>query len=170
MRVAILLCALVGQVFEVASIRPSDPNRPGVPFRIGPDSFSMQGRLKDLILQAYEIEDYQVAGGPAWVQNERYDIQAKAATAVSPHEIRVMLQALLADRFRLKIHREIKTMNGYALTVEKTGAKLPPPKTGLPPDTQGVIQMGGGEMWGRAASLKNLARGLRFELGVPVVG
>jgi uncharacterized protein (TIGR03435 family) len=169
MKLAILLCALVGPAFDVASIRPSDPNRPGVPYRIGPDSFSMHGRLKDLIQQAHEVEDYQIAGGPAWAQTERYDVQAKAAAAVSPHEIRVMLQALLAERFQLKIHRETRTMTGYALTVDRNGAKLPPPKEGLAPDAPGVIQMGGGLIWGRAASMRNLARGLRMELGAPVV-
>jgi uncharacterized protein (TIGR03435 family) len=169
MKLALLLCVLVGQVFDVASIRPSDPNRPGVPYRIGPNSFSAYGPLKALIQQAYEVEDYQVAGGPAWVQTERYDVQAKAATAASPHEIRLMVQALLAERFQLKMHRETRTMTGYVLTVDKNGAKLPPPKAGLAPDAQGAIQMGGGLMWARGASMRNLARGLRFELEVPVV-
>jgi uncharacterized protein (TIGR03435 family) len=169
MKLAILLCAFMGQGFDVGSVKPADPNRPGVPFRIGPDSFSMRGRLKDLIQQAYEVEDYQVAGGPAWVQTDRYDVQAKAAAAASPHEIRLMLQALLAERFQLKIHRETRTMTGYALIVDKGGAKLPAPKTGLPPDTQGVIEIGGGVIWGHGASMRNLARALRAELGVPVV-
>jgi uncharacterized protein (TIGR03435 family) len=169
MKLAMLLCALLGQVFDVASIKPSDPNRPGVPYRVGPDSFSMQGRLKDLIQQAYEVEDYQVADGPAWMQSERYDVQAKAATAASRHEIRLMLQALLEERFHLKMHRETKTMAGYVLRVDKNGAKLPPPQPGFAPDAQGVIQIGGGEIWGRGASMKNLARGLRFELDVPVM-
>jgi uncharacterized protein (TIGR03435 family) len=169
MKLAMLLCALAGQVFDVASIKPTGPNRPGVPFRVGPDSFSMHGRLKDLIQQGYEVEDYQVAGAPEWVQTERYDVLAKAASAASPHEIRAMLKALLAERFRLKMHRETKTMTGYALTVDRNGAKLPPPKEGFAPDAQGVIQMGGGLMWARGASMRNLARGLRMELGVPVV-
>jgi uncharacterized protein (TIGR03435 family) len=169
MKLAMLLCALLGQVFDVASIRPSDPNRPGVPYRIGPNSFSTYGPLKDLIQQAYDVEDYQVAGGAAWVQTERYDVQAKAATAATPYEIRRMVQALLAARFQLKIHRETRAMTGFAMTVDKNGAKLPPPKAGLPPDAMGVIQMRGGEMWGRGASMRNLARGLRFELGVPVL-
>jgi len=83
-----------------------------VPFRVGPDSFSMHGRLKDLIQQGYEVEDYQVAGAPEWVQTERYDVLAKAASAASPHEIRAMLKALLAERFRLKMHRETKNDDG----------------------------------------------------------
>ena len=120
-------------------------------------------------MQAYEIEDYQVVGIPAWAQSERFAIRAKAAQASSPHEIRVMLQALLAERFRLKTHRETKSMAGYVLSVENGGAKLPPPKTGVPPDTMGVIQLGGGEIWGRGASMKNLARGLRLELERPVL-
>jgi uncharacterized protein (TIGR03435 family) len=80
-----------------------------------------------------------------------------------------MLQALLVDRFRLKLHRETKTMSGYVLSVDKGGAKLPPPKADAPPDSHGVIQMGGGEFWARGATMDTLAGALRLELGVPVV-
>ena len=75
------------------------------------------------------------------MQTERYDVQAKAAAAASPHEIRLMLQALLAERFQLRLHRETRTMTGYALTVDRNGSKLSQPETGLAPDAQGVIQM-----------------------------
>jgi uncharacterized protein (TIGR03435 family) len=175
MKLAVAVCGLAGimsvrgQVFEVASVKPGPTSGFSLPFRIGPDSLQIESRLKDLIMQAYEIEDYQVAGIPAWVQSERYAIRAKAAKASSPHEIRLMLQALLAERFRLKMHRETKTMAGYVLSVDKGGAKLPPPKTGVPADSMGVIQLGGGEIWGRATSMKNLARGLRLELERPVI-
>jgi uncharacterized protein (TIGR03435 family) len=155
-------------VFGVASIKPSDPSRP-LPFRIGPKSLTTYGSLKVLIMQAYEIRDYQVAGGLAWAQSERYDVQAKADTASSPHQIRVMLQALLADRFRLTLHRETRTVAGYVLSVDKGGAKLPPAKSEMPPDSPGVTQMGGGVIWARGATLDNLAEALWIELGLPVV-
>jgi hypothetical protein len=53
-------------------------------------------------------------------------------------------------------------MAGFALALDKGGARRLPPKTGLPPDALSVIHMGGGEMWARGASMRNLARGLRF--------
>src|SRR5436309_2593638 len=107
--------------FEVATVKPRDLNRPGVPYRIGPDTLSMSSRLKDLIQFAYDVEDYQVAGGPAWVQSEFYDVQGKAASVSTPRQMKSMLQALVAERFQLKLNRQTKIMAGYALTVDKGG-------------------------------------------------
>jgi len=120
-------------------------------------------------MEAYDIEDYQVAGGPAWVQSDFYDVQAKAAGISTPRQIKSMLQALLADRFQLRLNRETRTMTGYVMSVDKGGSKLPAPKTGMPPDSSGVIQMGGGEIWARGATMKHLAKGLWLELQVPVL-
>ena len=170
---ATLSLGLSAQTFGVASIKPSDRNRPSPPFRIGPASLTNTGTLKHLIMLAYEIKDpdYRAAvlGGPDWTQSEFYDVEARADTPSSPHEIKVMLQALLADRFQLKLHRETKIMSGYALTVDKSGAKLPPPNSGVPPDSTGTIQMGGGELWSRGATMDIFTGALRLELGSPVV-
>jgi uncharacterized protein (TIGR03435 family) len=157
-------------VFGVASIKRSDLSRPGLPFRLGLDTLTTYGPLRHLIALAYEIEDLQdVVGGPAWAQSEFYDIEAKADAASSPHEIKVMLRALLADRFQLKLHRETRTMAGYVLTVDKGGAKLPPPRSDMAPGAEGPIQLGGGQIWSRGATIHNLAEALRLDLGFPVV-
>jgi uncharacterized protein (TIGR03435 family) len=66
-----------------------------------------QARLDHLIEQAYEVKPYQIAGGPR-MQSEFYDVQAKAGTDAGSHQIRLMLQTLLADRFHLKLHRETR--------------------------------------------------------------
>jgi len=155
--------------FEVVSVKPSDPARPGLPLRIGPDSLTTHGALKHLIMLAYDVEDYQVTGGPPWTQSDFYDVRAKAASISTPRQIKSMLQALLADRFRLRLNRETRTMAGYVMRVDRGGPKLPPSKTGMPPDSAGVVQMGGGEIWARGATMKNLARGLRHELERPVL-
>src|SRR5262249_28828886 len=112
--------------FEVASIKPSDLNRPGLPWRLGPDSFTGQVSVKDLILFSYELEGYQIEGGPDWVRTERYDVQAKAAKAATPGQIKSMLRAMLAERFHLRLNRESKMMTGFALLTDKNGPKLPP--------------------------------------------
>jgi uncharacterized protein (TIGR03435 family) len=66
-----------------------------------------------------------VSGGPAWVDSVRYDIDAKAETPQSPEMMRgPMMQALLEDRFHLKIHRETREVAVYVLTVAKGGSKL----------------------------------------------
>jgi uncharacterized protein (TIGR03435 family) len=154
--------------FEVASIKPSPPERPHFPYQLGPITFSMEGRLDHLIEQAYEVKHYQVTGGPAWAYSDFYQVQARASTAASAHEMRVMLQTLLAERFQLKLHRETRAMAGYAITVDKKGAKLPPARTDVPADSLGVVQIGDG-IWARGAPVKQLAYGLTLDLEQPVV-
>ena len=129
----------------------------------------MVALLPHLIEQAYEVEDYQLAGGPTWGATDWYEVLAKADGAPGTHQVRVMLQQLLAERFQLKLHRETRMMAGYVLSVDKGGPKLPAPKTELPPDSPGVIQVGGGLLWVRGGTLGRLATGLRLELGKPVV-
>lgn len=155
--------------FDVASVKLADRSRPSHPFHIGQDGLTTQGALKHLIMQAYEFEDYQVTGGPPWVESESYDVEAKAPGRATPAQIRAMLRTLLAERFHLQLKRETRTMNGFILSVDKNGPKLPAPRTDVPADSAGVIQMGGGEMWARASTMQNLARGLRFELESPVL-
>ena len=79
--------------------------------------------LKSAIRWAYHVMDAQVVG-PDWLANERYDIMAKAAGPAPEAELRVMLQALLAERFKLAVHRQTKEMSAYALTVGKNGPKF----------------------------------------------
>jgi uncharacterized protein (TIGR03435 family) len=78
--------------------------------------------LKDLIAQAYQAGD--VTGGPSWLDSDRFDILAKAAPSTSEDTLRLMLQTLLAERFKLAIHREQKVMPVYALVAAKGGFKL----------------------------------------------
>ncbi len=73
----------------------------------------------------------EVTGGPGWLDNERYTISAKAESNAPVAEmVRTMLPALLEERFQLKVHREAKETNVYALTVAKSGPKLQPMKEG----------------------------------------
>jgi uncharacterized protein (TIGR03435 family) len=74
--------------------------------------------MVDLIANAYSITDNElIVGGPAWLERTRYDIAAKAPQGTSPANVKLMLQALLADRFRLMIHQDTRPMSGYTLTV-----------------------------------------------------
>jgi uncharacterized protein (TIGR03435 family) len=154
--------------FDVASVKPSPPERPNFPFHLGPRSFSMQGRLIDLIMQAYEVKYYQVTGGPDWVLSTFYQIQAKAADGAPAPQIRLMLRSLLADRFKLKVRRETRTQAGYILAVDKNGPKIGNPRTDVPEDSKGTVQIGMG-IWARASTLDNVATGLAYMLEQPVV-
>jgi uncharacterized protein (TIGR03435 family) len=72
---------------------------------------------------AYHLRAEAVSG-PAWLDSERYDVVAKALQTVPPDDLRRMLQALLAERFKLAVHTEQKPMPAFALVVGKSGPKL----------------------------------------------
>jgi uncharacterized protein (TIGR03435 family) len=111
--------------FEAASIRPSlDP--PGSVVGI----FESKGRisaknvtLKRCIRGAYDVPEPQIIGGPKWADQDRYDIDAKAAAPAGGHELMLMLQTLLSERFKLVFHREQRPIAGYRLVLAKSGLK-----------------------------------------------
>lgn len=80
--------------------------------------------LRNLIMQAYGVENYQISGFPSFLEDERYDVDGRSAQPASQEELRLMLQTLLADRFSLQTHRESKEMPVYILSVGKNGSKL----------------------------------------------
>src|SRR5262249_3880789 len=101
--------------FEVASIKPAAP-------RYGPDQGGPSGgpgtkspgqftgpntSLLELVLQAYNVKRYQVVA-PAWMNTTRFDVTAKIPRGTSRETYRLMMQSLLADRFKMVVHRETK--------------------------------------------------------------
>jgi len=125
--------------FEVASIRAAAIDAPGgegsTRSQIQPASDGLvllNTDLGEMIEWAYSIQHSQVSG-PAFMQNARYDIRARAAGSVSEKTLRLMLQNLLATRFNLRLHREQKTVSVYELVVARGGPKLPPNKAGSLP-------------------------------------
>lgn len=128
---AILFCApaLLSQSFDVSSVKLSQRTL-GPDYRgelvFGPSS--VRGRnlsLKDLIREAYDLQPRQIVGGPAWLDVSEYDVDARTDAPTPPEQLRAMLQALLADRFALKNHRDAKEMRVYALVQDKNGVTIP---------------------------------------------
>ena len=78
--------------------------------------------LKEMITLAYGLIEHQVSG-PGWLDSDRYDVAAKSAAPVSANQVRSMLQALLAERFKLGIHGETKDFAVAAMTLRKNGPK-----------------------------------------------
>ena len=78
---------------------------------------------------AYKLGVYEISG-PDWISNARFDFTAKAASPVSEDQLRLMLRALLKERFKLEVHRQVKDISGYALVVGKNGTKLHPVEGG----------------------------------------
>jgi len=113
--------------FEVATIKPSDPARPGKIFTVrGQEVVTINTTLSDLIKMAYDVHPRQITGGPAWYESDKYDINGKPDVPGQPNvaQIKVMLQKMLADRFQLKFHREKKELSVYAIGIGKSGPKI----------------------------------------------
>jgi uncharacterized protein (TIGR03435 family) len=118
--------------FEVASIKRDISGQPGPQFRLFPGFTVQRATLKDLVRLAYFVHDFQVSGGPSWINSDRYNIEAKVeGNPTFNQEYRSLqlrrLQTLLQDRFKLALHRETKQLPTYDLMVAKNGPKLPPP-------------------------------------------
>src|SRR5664279_6215744 len=76
-----------------------------------------------ILTNAYGVKNYQVTG-PGWLDTERYDITAKVPKGATKDDLKLMLQGLLAERFKLTLHHETKELPMYALVVGKGGPKL----------------------------------------------
>jgi uncharacterized protein (TIGR03435 family) len=137
--------------FEVASVKPAAPitgNMIRVMMRGGPGSPDpgqitySNVTVKNVLMTAYGVKGFQISG-PGWLESERYDIVAKLPRGATKAEFMVMLQNLLAERFKLALHREKKDLPMYALVVGKNGPKLkesveePAPKEGDAPKVSG---------------------------------
>jgi len=122
--------------FEVASIRPSGPPILGkVNIGVHIDGAQVNCNylsLKDYIGMAYKVKYYQIQG-PDWIASERFNIAAKLPAGAGRPQVGDMVQALLEDRFKLKLHRDTKEFPVYGLVVAKGGLKMkesPPDETG----------------------------------------
>src|SRR5579864_7612318 len=82
------------------------------------------GTLLDIISQAYGLEPSQIIGGPNWLDTDRFDIVAKADRTTPAVTLQSMMQALLADRFKLAVRKEEKPLPVFVLTVSKHGLKM----------------------------------------------
>jgi uncharacterized protein (TIGR03435 family) len=173
--------------FEVASIRPSDGHL-GIDMKTYPNRLSATDvSLSQLIGAAYGVDRWQIAGGPAWIASDRFDIEAKTTEDLdsdpdrvvalgrpAPRKMMLMLQTLLADRFSLKVHPETRQDNVFALVIAKGGPKLQAPKdtteshirngrTGSPQERAITYWMEGANV-----SLDQIARELKGHMGRPV--
>jgi uncharacterized protein (TIGR03435 family) len=116
------VCAVSGQTFDVASVKPAagvrgtvsqDPGRIHIP----------NANLKDLLTLAYDVKSFQVAG-PPWLDTERFEVNATMPPDTTQAQLRVMMQNLLAERFAAAVHREIKELPMYSLVLARGGSKI----------------------------------------------
>jgi uncharacterized protein (TIGR03435 family) len=164
------LCCAFGQstpgpaAFEVASVKPNKSGNGSSRFNSGHGRLTATNvSLKSCIYFAYGIKDYQISG-PEWLSSERYDITAKAASGVPDKQLMPMLQTLLQDRFKLRLHRQTKELPAYALVVGKGGPKLHEVETGPEQDNAGR-----GRLSARKISMPRLAEILSRHMDRPVL-
>jgi len=158
--------------FDVASVKllePGDPNRHSSHTSIAkhPDGARviMEGvNLMECIQRAYGVAEYQIAG-PDWLGSGRYDIAATVTSEVSDEQIRAMLQALLAERFQLSLHRQTRIGLVYELVVAKNGPKIHPVET----PGRNNTNTSKGHFTAQSESMANFAEWLWRQTSVPVV-
>jgi uncharacterized protein (TIGR03435 family) len=113
--------------FDIADVHESPhtttPNMRGGVLRSGRYEI-LTANMVDLIRTAYSVDADKVLGGPNWLEWDRFDVIAKAPPSTPPQTVKLMLQALLVDRFRLVLHRDLHPLPAYGLTVGKGGSKL----------------------------------------------
>jgi uncharacterized protein (TIGR03435 family) len=209
LRIAILLLAglLAGQSpadtklsFEAATIKPNatGENRVAIQRQPGGRFMTTGANLKILMGLAYSVRDFQIIGGPAWMNTDRWNVEARAQEKdvpllsgpidpTGPNPFLSMVQSLIEDRFQLKMHRETRELPVYELIEAKGGAKLKLsddqtplrfPERGAPPPPlpqrgapmpRGGMRMGRGDLEATGVPLANFIQALSQQLGRPVI-
>lgn len=160
--------------FEVASIKPIDPANPQKSVNLrGGELKATSYSLKNLIQLGWDVRSFQVLGGPAWLDSDKYDVDAKPAVPLEifasegMRQFRLMVQSLLAGRFRLKLHPETQEMRVYFLVVGRNGPSPKRTAEAVGPGTS--MRDGKGRLTATQIDMGMLAHDLGGELGVAVI-
>jgi uncharacterized protein (TIGR03435 family) len=160
--VAVGQASITAPAFDVASVKPSQRF-------VGPDynnqlSYSPTGiiarnvTLKRLVAEAYQLQLSQVLG-PNWLDKNEYDIDARSAGAGTREQHALMLRSLVAERFKLTQHSEMREMRAYELVIGKSGSKIRPISDGEAPTAGGGFHFHG--------DLRQFADLLAVQLSIP---
>jgi uncharacterized protein (TIGR03435 family) len=156
--------------FEVASVRPNHLDDHIVTIDVGPGGrFAARGYTLALLIQrAWGVMRWRVIGGPGWIRSDRFDVVAKATVPgnLTEEQLQPMLQALLADRFKLKLHKAPKQMIGYTLMTTRQGPKMKPASS--PEQPFETLRLGYLRDRGLELTLPTFAKILGGILDVPV--
>jgi uncharacterized protein (TIGR03435 family) len=135
--------------FAVASIKRDKRDAP-VTFGVGKGQGGGRNvTLKMLIALAYQVQEFQISGGPGWIGSDRFDVEGKVEDAkADPGQLRLMLRSLLEDRFQLKLRGETREAPVYALVVANGGPKIKLVADQTTPTVNGPAQLGAGPIVG----------------------
>jgi bla regulator protein blaR1 len=165
--------------FEVASVKPNSSGDLRHYFSLRPGRFGATGMtIKFLMTFAYNVKEFQIVGGPDWVNSERYDIEAKEEDSVAAksqklpfaqyrEQVGLMVQSLLTDRFKLRVAHNTKQLPVYALVVANKGPRLIASEVSTSGLKWPTITGGRGELTATRISLGGFADALT---GIPDLG
>jgi len=160
----------IGPEFEVATIKLSRPEERLSIVIKGRQFMTTASSVYDLATFAYGVHARQITNGPPWLETEKYDVIAQPGGDGQPNrqQVQVMVQKLLADRFRLAFHRDKKELSVFAIVVAKTGTKLN--RSSDQNGTPGAGFNGPGRMIVKSATISDFAGFMqRYVMDRPVV-
>jgi uncharacterized protein (TIGR03435 family) len=178
--IGLLTSALAAQApaepsFDVVSIRAVPANAPPTvrefdftPVRPGGQYIDSRTGLRSMITFAYDIPNwFQLVGLPKWAVEASYSIAAKPAegfpalpASENREQVRLMMRAMLAERFNLQIHTEDRHETIYRLEVVKGGPRIKEVDAPVPPATEGRVSIGLSDRGGRMVGQKSTAQGM----------
>ena len=118
----------IAPTFEVASVKRNKSGQPGGRLDMQPGGRfeAVNATVRQLIVRAYQVQDSQIVGAPAWTNSERFDIAARAERNLMPEQFSAMLKNLLIDRFQLSVHTAAQDQQIYAIILVRKDGKLGP--------------------------------------------
>ena len=162
------LLAQAPAAFDAASIRRNISGAAERSFRVRPGQIiATNVTVRHVIWNAFNVQDFEVSGGPGWLSTERFDITAKSDSNPTPDQMREMLRTLLADRFKLEAHTVTQDQPIYALVMARPDARLGPQLVPTPgpcdpaqPARVCGFSVGNGTIGSNAATIPRLAQEL----------
>jgi uncharacterized protein (TIGR03435 family) len=167
--------------FEVASVKPNRTGEAGMRIGMQPGGrfTATNVPLRQLILFAYQLQGFQIVGGPDWITSDRFDISAKAEGETPPTPpgtvgpMQLMIRSLLEERFKLAVHHETRELPIYALVLARSDKKLGPKLNASTVDCQAMVKaaMGRGGPQGPPPSVNGRpVCGMRIGAGQMMAG
>jgi uncharacterized protein (TIGR03435 family) len=149
--------------FEVMTIKPSDPTRPGKLFTFrGRHVMTINTNMNDLITFAYGLHAKQIVDGPAWFGSDKFDLDGVPDVEGQPssQQLRLLIQDALATRFNLMFHHDQRELSVYALTVAKGAPKMTV-TADLPSAPRNFLFRGLGDLRVSNSSMKDFCDGMQ---------
>ena len=157
--------APAGPQFAAASVKPSNTGDNSSSYNTNNGRVTVRNEtLKQLIGDAYSVRDFQISGGPGWLDVDRFSIDAVAESKSTQKELAAMMQALLGERFQLVLRRETRPFSGYGMAPAKGGLKIQPVE-----GEGSSMNTNNGKLRATHATMDRLAEWVARQSGRPVV-